>query len=611
MERMDHRHPPPHCPRPHVTLPHPRTLPPAAVVWNDDVPTAPDYGDIYFSRHDGLAESDAVFLEGNDLPARFRNCGDPFCIAELGFGTGLNFVLARQLFLTHAPAGARLIFSSFERHPMAAADRSRLADRLRRPHPHVAAALEALNACAIPALRGWHRLQFDDGRVELALYLGDADNGLDDWLDTGSGSGVDAWFLDGFAPNRNAAMWSAPVFAKLAALSRPDATLATFSVAAAVRHGLEQAGFDVRRVAGPEGKRQVLRGQLRQGLGHRSPPRPERVRVIGAGLAGACCAAALARRGIAVEVDDPEGVASAASANPWAVMHPRLPLDDGPRGPLFASAFAGSRNWLAAQAPDCWQPRTVLQLPEVRRPQRLDRVLDRYLPSGHWLAPDELAGLTVIRFDGAGWVDLGQLVPRLLDHPLITLSRRRFRTLTQPPAAGPDDVVIIAAGAQSPELLPSRPPLGRMRGQLTRTRSPMPPGSADLPILTGRGHAIALEDGWVCGASYVRDGAPHGNSEGERSDNLARLRHLQRLLGVTEDGGEVSREFVGIRTTVPDRVPLIGRVHDVPGHWVSTGHASAGLLTCPLAAEFIAAAICGEAPVLDAEMRALLSPHRF
>lgn len=594
-----------------MTTAHPRTLPPARVVWDDAVPTAPDYGDIYFSRHDSVAESQAVFLGGNGLPARFRDCTDSFCIAELGFGTGLNFVLARQSFLAHANARARLTFVSFERHPLPAADRSRLAAHLTETHPAVAAALETLNACAIPALRGWHRLHFDGGRVALALYLGAAEDGLDDWLSTASSGAVDAWFLDGFAPSRNETLWSAALFAKLPALSRPGATLATFSVATTVRDGLEQAGFEVIRVAGPEGEQQVLRGHLQSGLGRRAAPRPERVRVIGAGLAGACCAAALARRGIKVVVEDPLGVGGAASGNPWAVMHPRLPLDDGPRGPLFASAFAGSRSWLSALAPDCWQPRAVLQLPEVRRPQRLSAVLERYLPSGDWLTPDELGGLTVIRFDGAGWADLGRLLARLLDHPLITCSQRRFEGRRQATADADREVVIIAAGVHSAELLPGRPPLGRMRGQLTRTRSTMPHESADLPILTGRGHAIALADGWVCGASYVRDGEAQGPSEGERSENLGRLRDLQRLLSVAEDCGEVSAEFVGLRCTVPDRVPLIGAVGDVPGLWVSTGHASAGLLTCPLAAEFIAAAICGEAPVLDAEMRALLAPHRF
>ncbi|MCC5874559.1 MAG: tRNA (5-methylaminomethyl-2-thiouridine)(34)-methyltransferase MnmD [Gammaproteobacteria bacterium] len=591
-----------------MTTAHPRTLAPAAVVWEGGVPIAPVYGDIYFSRHDGVAESAAVFITGNDLVARFREGAGSFCIAELGFGTGLNFALARQTFLDHARDSDRLTFVSFERHPLPAADRRLLAEQIAPAHPALAAALSDLNACAVPALMGWHRLQFDGGRVQLALYFGSAEDGLDDWLATAAGGCVDAWFLDGFAPKQNAAMWAHSLFAKLPPLSRPGATLATFSVAAAVRQGLEQAGFAVTRVDGPPGKRQVLRGRLPPDAGRPATSLPGRVRVIGAGLAGACCAAALARRGIRVEVDDPFVAGSAASGNPWAVMHPRLPLDDGPRGPLFATAFAGSRSWLAACAPECWQPRVVLQLPELRRPERLVRVLERYLPSGPWLAADELDGLAVIRFDNAGWADLGQLLRHLLDHPLISCSQQRIEGPLQPSA---DEFVVVAAGIHSAPLLPGQPPLGRMRGQLTRTRQSMPANADRWPIVTGRGHALALADGWVCGASYVRDGDAGAASAAEREENLARLGQLQRLLGVPEQAGEVSAEFVGVRCTVPDRVPLMGAWRDVPGLYVSTGHASAGLLTCPLAAELIAATICGEAPVLDAEMRALVRPDRF
>lgn len=599
-----------------MTPAHPRTLSCAEVAWEGGVPTAPAYGDVYFSRHDGVAESDAVFISGNDLPARFRARSGAFCIAELGFGTGLNFVLARQSFLDHGSADARLTFVSFERHPFSAADRARLAALIAPDHADLAAGLEALNAAALPALRGWHRLQFDAGRVQLAVYFGAAEDGLDDWLATADGGTVDAWFLDGFAPARNAAMWTQPLLARLPPLSRPDATVATFSVAAAVRQGLEQAGFEVLRVAGPAGKRQVLRGHLRPGQGRPPLSRPGPVQVIGAGLAGACCAAALARRGIPVTVHDPLGAAGAASGNPWAVMHPRLPLDDGPRGPLSATAFAGSRSWLAAYAPECWQPRSIVQLPEQRRPERLCKVLQRYLPSGPWIAAEKLGGLTAIRFDGAGWADLGALVQRLLDHPRITLSGQRVESPLQASAQAP---VVVAAGVHSAELLPGHPPLGRTRGQLTRTRQAMAPNATSRPIVTGRGHALALADGWVCGASYVRDGA--GGATGaeasaeasaeERAENLARLNHLQGLLGVARVAGEVTAEFVGLRCTVPDRVPLLGPWSEVPGLYVSTGHASAGLLTCPLAAEVIAAAICGEAPALDAEMRALLRPDRF
>ncbi|TVS17196.1 MAG: FAD-dependent oxidoreductase [Gammaproteobacteria bacterium] len=591
-----------------VTGAHPRVLSPARVAWEDGVPVAPDYGDIYFSRSDGVAESTAVFLDGNDLPQRWQQTAGDFCIGELGFGTGLSFLLARASFLSAAPASARLHFVSFERHPLASGDRLRLATQLAPGHPQLAAALQDFDAQAPPWLQGWHRLTLDGGRVRLALYYGNAVCGLEDWASGGNSSAADAWFLDGFAPARNPELWTSDLFAHLPTLSRPGATLGTFSVAAAVRGALDASGFEVERVSGPAGKRQVLRGRLRPGLGRPAPPRPQQVRILGAGLAGACCAAAFAARGVSVVVADPEPPATGASGNPWAVMHPRLPLDDGPRGPLQAAADGGSRSWLTAHAPGVWQPRPVIQLPELRRPDRLRRVLERYQDSGAWLAAAAIGDGTAIRFPRAGWADLGRLVATLLANDHITLHEHRSQAPLQP---GAGEIIIVAAGAESAGLLPVPAPLGRMRGQLTRTRRPMPADAATLPIVTGRGHALALADGWVCGASYIRDGAADGPSVQESEDNLARLAHIQALLGIGDGGSEVCAEFVGIRCTVPDRSPLIGPVAAVPGLWVSTGHASAGLLTCPLAAELIAAAACGEPPVVDAELRALLAPDRF
>lgn len=572
------------------------------------MPVAADYGDIYFSRRDGVAESQAVFVDGNDLPRRFAALRGDFCVAEFGFGSGLNFLLTRAAFLAAAAPSARLHYVGFERHPLASADRRRLAAALAADHPRLAAAARELDALAPPRLTGWHRRTLDGGRVRLALYLGDAAAGLADWAAMASGSAADAWFLDGFAPARNPELWASELLRALPALSRPGASIGTFSVAGVVRRALTDAGFDVERVPGPEGKRQVLRGRLRAGFGRPAPVRPERVRVLGAGLAGACAAAAFAARGVDVVVTDPAGVARGASGNPWAVLHPRLPLDDGPRGPLQAAAFAASRSWIAAHAAGCWQPRDVIQLPEARRPQRLRQVLERYRDSGAWLLPEAVAGLPAIRYPDAGWADLPGLIAALLGQPRIALERTQGRA---PDAPGAYAAVVVAAGVDSAALLPYPVPLGRLRGQLTRVRCPMPEGAAAGPIVTGRGHALPLADGWVCGASYVRDGAGAGPTAGEREDNLARLEHIRSLLGLPQAPVTVTSEFVGLRCNLPDRSPLIGPCAGTPGLWVSTGHASAGLLSCPLAAEMIAAAVCAEPPVVDAEMRALLAPDRF
>ena len=72
--------------------------------------------------------------------------------------------------------------------------------------------------------------------------------------------GVDAWFLDGFAPAKNPQLWSQTIFETVASLSNKDATFATFTSASQVRKGLANAGFTVQKVAGFGRKRESLTG---------------------------------------------------------------------------------------------------------------------------------------------------------------------------------------------------------------------------------------------------------------------------------------------------------------------------------------------------------------
>ncbi|MEO0865751.1 MAG: FAD-dependent oxidoreductase, partial [Pseudomonadota bacterium] len=91
----------------------------AELEWRDgQVPVSTRFDDPYFSLEDGLAETRHVFLDGNDLPARFR---EGFHVAELGFGTGLNLLATWAAWRVSGTQGA-LRYTSFEAFPMAPED---------------------------------------------------------------------------------------------------------------------------------------------------------------------------------------------------------------------------------------------------------------------------------------------------------------------------------------------------------------------------------------------------------------------------------------------------------------------------------------------------------
>ena len=208
------------------------------IEWREgDVPVAVRFDDPYFSLENGLDETRHVFLAGNGLPERFA---DGFRVAELGFGTGLNFLA------TLAAWGGRgdvLRYTSFEAFPLSRADMARALAAF----PGLGAEAEALLAVWRPE-GGTMRV----GSAVLELVVGDARETLPRWQGR-----ADAWYLDGFAPAKNPELWEADLLRAVARHTAPGGTAASYSAAGFVRRNLAAAGFVVDRVPGYGRKRHM------------------------------------------------------------------------------------------------------------------------------------------------------------------------------------------------------------------------------------------------------------------------------------------------------------------------------------------------------------------
>ena len=224
-----------------------------SIEWRDGQPYSTQFQDVYFSSDDGLAETDYVFLQGNDLSRRFLQLdSNEFTIIETGFGTGLNFLCAAKLWLNLAPKNARLHFISTEKYPLTLSElataQSLWPDLKSLSQDFLLAYQNLLNSTGTASL-------FDD-RVRFTLLIGDANITLYDLT-----TKADAWFLDGFAPAKNPDMWQATLFSHMARLSATATTFATFTSAGIVRRGLQAVGFKVNKQAGFGKKREMLIGQ--------------------------------------------------------------------------------------------------------------------------------------------------------------------------------------------------------------------------------------------------------------------------------------------------------------------------------------------------------------
>ena len=216
----------------------------AEVGWNEGVPVSARFDDPYFSMADGAAETAHVFLAGNGLPGRFA---DGFSIAELGFGTGLNFLVTLAAWKAFGTPGG-FSYASFEAYPMAPADLS----QAHAAFPALATEAVALCSAMAAGPAPWHI-----GPAFLTVIEGDAREVLPRW-----GGRADAWFLDGFSPAKNPELWEPALLAQVARHTSPGGTFATYTAAGHVRRALAEAGFTVERQPGFGRKRHMSVGHL-------------------------------------------------------------------------------------------------------------------------------------------------------------------------------------------------------------------------------------------------------------------------------------------------------------------------------------------------------------
>lgn len=225
----------------------------APLTWHDgDMPFSTAFGDHFYCQTDGRLECGHVFLAGNGLPERWQDAED-FTIGELGFGTGLNACETWRQWKSHRRVGGRLHFVSFELFPMQAQEIDRALSRW----AEIDAERKALVASWPADPSGVVTIDLDD-QTRLSVVCGDAFENL-----AASTLTFDAWFLDGFAPSRNSAMWSAELMQRVHDTTTPGGSFATYAAAGFVRRNLVAAGFSVERRPGFAGKREMLCGTRR------------------------------------------------------------------------------------------------------------------------------------------------------------------------------------------------------------------------------------------------------------------------------------------------------------------------------------------------------------
>ncbi|MDW9402814.1 bifunctional tRNA (5-methylaminomethyl-2-thiouridine)(34)-methyltransferase MnmD/FAD-dependent 5-carboxymethylaminomethyl-2-thiouridine(34) oxidoreductase MnmC [Pseudomonas soli] len=638
----------------------------AQIDWDDQGrPHSRQYDDVYFAIDEGTDETLHVFIEQNHLRQRFAELQPHAClvIGETGFGTGMNFFCAWQLFAELAPADARLHFVSVEKYPLARDDLA----RAMQLWPELAAFTQPLLEQYVAIHPGFQQFSLEGGRVTLTLMIGDALEQLPQ-LD----ARIDAWFLDGFAPAKNPDMWTPELFAQLARLSHPGTTLGTFTTTGWVRRSLIEAGFAMKKVPGIGKKWEVMHGVYSGAPVARAAPwyahpasasGPREALVIGAGLAGSATAQSLAARGWQVSVlERHDGPAREASGNPQGVLYLKLSAHGTALSQMILAGFGYTRRWLEhLQRGQDWDACGVLQLAfddqENARQAKLAAAFDNSLLQRLERAQAEaIAGVALpsggLYYPEGGWVHPPALCRAQLDHPRIrllihadVLELRRTDGLWQAwegerlLASAP---LVVLAGAADIRRFPACAglPLKRIRGQITR----LPVTESSRALRT-----VVCADGYVApprgdehtlGASFDFNSEDLTPTVAEHQGNLALLDDISTDLAARLRTAELDpaqlQGRAAFRCTSPDYLPIVGPMADVEafneayamlgkdarqvpdvacpwleGLYVNSGHGSRGLITAPLSGELIAAWVSGEPLPVPRAVAEACHPNRF
>lgn len=602
-----------------------------------DVPVSKQFGDVYFSKDNGLLETRHVFLNGNDLPERLSNLQpfEYFSVGETGFGTGLNILALWQLWQQVRPNNhSHLHAISVEKFPLSKTDLIRalnvwpdlkpIANQLIAQYPH--------------PIAGCHRLSFPEERFSLDLWLGDAHDVFPSMAKTSS---VNAWFLDGFAPACNPDIWEEQVLNHIVRLSGIGTTFSSFSVAGVLKRGLTQHGISISRPRGYKHKREMLKAiwlpaepentsdavdtqsVLNQNQPDQVPQafKQRQIAIIGAGIAGLTSAWAFAERGHQVTLYDQSEPLAGGSGNPLALLNPKLcPIEQSHEHLMTLAWQHALQHYPKFQA---FRPIQVHQLALKKAEDLLD--LEQQYPADLLTAETATDSALITEYPSlnlteAGAVSPHQLRDQILAHPLIQYVQAKITQIhpehnelfnEQAQSLGQFDHVIVCCARHTTAFFEHYPVLKPIRGQVSWVENTAQPLALNQAYSYG-GYCMQLDaQQFILGASFYPN---RDDSDVLLEDHVHNYElihsifphYAQSLPDVTTWQGRAS-----VRAQSLDYFPVLGKMSEQTEIYSFAGLGSKGFLFAPLCSEILAAQILKEACPVPEPLLQKLSPTRF
>jgi tRNA U34 5-methylaminomethyl-2-thiouridine-forming methyltransferase MnmC len=200
----------------------------------------PALDETYHSHHGAIQESEFIFIE-----RALRNCTKKHVsVLEVGFGTGLNAFLT---LVEGAKQDKLILYEALELYPISV-EQSRTLNYPNLIAPLLEKEFELLHSC------DWNTKVELTPNFSITKYLAD----FTSFVDWGT---YDVIYFDAFSPEKQPEMWSEEHFRQLYDHCHNGAVMSTYCSKGIVRRAMQSAGFDVERLEGPPGKREMLRAR--------------------------------------------------------------------------------------------------------------------------------------------------------------------------------------------------------------------------------------------------------------------------------------------------------------------------------------------------------------
>ena len=579
------------------------------------------YKDIYFDKKHGIKETQHNFIKANNLASRFKN-SDKFIISELGFGTGLSFLMTLKLWKETKKPNAKLIYISFESAPLTKIE-------LNNVYKKVSGVKILFNQLIkkLPILyQSTHRIFFDSENVELILIYDDF-NSLKNFKFK-----ADAWFLDGFAPKKNKSAWNSKLFEQIYLSTKFQGTFSTFTSAGHVRRGLSNSGFSVSKVAGFGNKKESLIGIKKPPLSKINKVSSSKkyigpVAIIGSGISGASLAYSLRKRNIeCFLVDKSSKYASGASGNKLALQMPKLTLDNSPYGLLSLEAFTYSRN-LAKNLNSIPPSDGLIVLPSRER----DQVKYLKLLQNNWpldLITNKvdnakfLENINYVYMKSSGILDNKKFIKNLIkdvkfvtnfDVKKVINTKDQHKLLIDDKGNSLKAKTVIWANGYEMKHLSNNVPINSISGQVTYLKENKAYNNFKLNFSYGHHFSQAFGGYHQIGSSFNRN-EDKNYKEIDQINNLNSIpEFLKKLI---KDFKNETKYRVSVRASTKDRMPFFCSLQTVTNkntknEYLLGGMGSWGFVYAPLYAEFLIKSLLNEPLVINSNMERLLGVNRL